>query len=98
MDKVFNNPFMRALTAFGNAQIAGESGAGTAMAIANGYEVNPETQRWEQTAERFNDPAVAALRNNLAVIGAGVTAGTAAAALAPAAPPPIITIFFMINL
>lgn len=85
MDKFFSNPVMKFLTGFGNAQIAGESGAGTAMAIANGYEVNPETHRWEQTAERFNDPSVAALRNNLAVIGAGVTAGTAAAALAPVA-------------
>lgn len=85
IDKFFSNPVMKFLTGFGNAQIAGESGAGTAMAIANGYEVNPETHRWEQTAERFNDPSVAALRNNLAVMGAGVTAGTAAAALAPVA-------------
>lgn len=83
--RIFNNPIMSALTAFGNAQIAGESGAGTAMAIANGYEVNPETQRWEQTAERFNDPAVAALRNNLGELGKGVLMGTAGALMAPAA-------------
>lgn len=53
---------------FGNAQIAGDSGAGTAMAIASGYEHNPKTGKWEQSEERVNDPAVKALRNNLSVI------------------------------
>lgn len=53
---------------FGNAQIAGDSGAGAAMAIASGYEHNPKTGKWEQSEERLNDPAVKALRDNLSVI------------------------------
>lgn len=51
---------------FGNAQIAGDSGAGTAMAIASGWNHNPETGMWEQSEE--NIKKTEELRNNLSFI------------------------------
>ena len=51
---------------FGNAQIAGESGVGTSMAIASGYQYNPKTRKWEQSEENLKEAK--GLRNNLAVL------------------------------
>ena len=68
MHNFANSGLGRFLTGFGNAQIAGESGAATAVATASGYEYNPENRRFEQTEERLNDPSVKALRNNLEVL------------------------------
>ena len=58
------NQFIR----FGNAQIAGESGSGTAMATASGYQHNPKTRMWEQSEENLKDAE--GLRNNLSFISA----------------------------
>ena len=54
------------LESFGNAQIAGDSGAGTAMAIASGYQYNPKTKKWEQSKENVKEAE--GLRNNLAFL------------------------------
>ena len=51
---------------FGNAQIAGDSGTGTSMAIASGYQYNPQTRKWEQSKENLKESEN--LRNNLAVL------------------------------
>ena len=51
---------------FGNAQIAGESGVGTSMAIASGYQFNPKTRKWEQSEENLKEAE--GLRNNLSVL------------------------------
>ena len=51
---------------FGNAQIAGDSGAGTSIAIASGYQYNPKTRKWEQSKENLKESEN--LRNNLAVL------------------------------
>lgn len=54
------------LESFGNAQIAGDSGVGTAMAIASGYQYNPKTKKWEQSKENIKEAE--GLRNNLSFI------------------------------
>lgn len=54
------------ITAFGNAQIAGDSGAGAAAAAASGYQYNPKTRKWEQSKENLKESEN--LRNNLAVL------------------------------
>lgn len=68
IDNFTNTGLGRFITGFGNAQIAGDSGAATSVATASGYEYNPENRRFEQTEERLNDPSVEALRDNLAFI------------------------------
>lgn len=59
---------LNGLLMFGNAQIAGESGPATSIAIASGWEYNPKTKKWEQTKDKINDPSVKALRNNLSIL------------------------------
>ncbi len=54
------------LESFGNAQIAGDSGVGTAMAVASGYQYNPKTRKWEQSEENLKEAE--GLRNNLAYL------------------------------
>ena len=51
---------------FGNAQIAGESGVGTSMAIASGYQYNPKTRKWEQSEENLKEAE--GLRDNLSAL------------------------------
>lgn len=53
---------------FGNAQIAGESGVGTSMAVASGYQYNPKTRKWEQSEKNLKEAE--GLRNNLAFLSA----------------------------
>lgn len=50
----------------GNAQIAGDSGAGAAAAAASGYKYNRKTRKWEQSKENLKEAEE--LRNNLAVL------------------------------
>ena len=57
---------LKGLLNFGNAQIAGDSGAATSVAIASGYQYNPSTRRWEQSEENVKEAE--GLRNNLAFI------------------------------
>lgn len=64
----FGGKLLDGMVAFGNAQIAGDSGAGTSAAIASGYEYNRNSGKWEQSEERLNDPSVKALRDNLEVL------------------------------
>ena len=59
---------LKFLQDFGNAQIAGDSGVGTSMAVASGYQYNPETRRWEQSKENLKEAE--GLRNNLSFISA----------------------------
>lgn len=66
MHNFANSKLGRFLTGFGNSQIAGESGTGTSMAIASGYQYNPETHRFEQSEENLKEAE--GLRNNLAVL------------------------------
>lgn len=51
---------------FGNAQIAGDSGVGTAMATASGYQHNLKTGKWEQNEKNLKNTEE--LRDNLSVI------------------------------
>lgn len=67
--KFKDNPIIKGLIKFGNAQIAGDSGAGTSVAIASGYEYDPK-EGWVQ--KNFNDLDVKQLRDNLAIEGLGV--------------------------
>lgn len=57
---------LKFLEDFGNAQIAGDSGAATSVAIASGYQYNPATLRWEQSNENIEQAKN--LQNNLAVL------------------------------
>ena len=57
---------LKLLEYFGNAQIAGDSGAGAAAALASGYQYNPKTHKWEQSKENLKEAKE--LRNNLAVL------------------------------
>jgi hypothetical protein len=54
------------LEAFGNAQIAGDSGAATSAAIASGWKYNSKTRKWEQSEENLKEAE--GLRNNLSFI------------------------------
>lgn len=53
------------LIKFGNAQISGESGIGTSMAIASGYQYDPK-KGWVQSEENLKETE--GLRNNLSFI------------------------------
>lgn len=58
----------RAITGFGNAQIAGDSGAATSAAVASGYKHNLETGKWEQTENNINEAKD--LQHSLSVLSA----------------------------
>lgn len=60
------NKILKVITDFGNAQIAGDSGIGTSMAISSGYQYNPKTRKWEQSEKNIKEAE--GLRNNLAVL------------------------------
>ena len=60
------NWFVNQFIKFGNAQIAGDSGVGTAMAIASGYQHNPKKGMWEQSEENVKEAE--GLRNNLSFL------------------------------
>ena len=66
----------QAAVSFGNAQIAGDSGIATSVAIASGYRYDPSKKKWVQDQQNY--PDVKALRDNLFAIGeAAITAPTA---------------------
>ena len=64
--KKIGNFLLDSFVRFGNAQIAGDSGVGTSMAVASGYKHNPQTGMWEQSEENIKEAE--GLRNNLAVL------------------------------
>lgn len=66
--KKIGNFLLDGFVRFGNAQIAGDSGVGTSMAVASGYKHNPQTGMWEQSEENIKEAE--GLRNNLAVLSA----------------------------
>lgn len=74
--KGIGNAFM----AFGNAQLAGESGPTASALYAAGNIYNPKTRQFEQTEENIKETE--GLRNNLATLGAGSVAAMALPAAA----------------
>jgi hypothetical protein len=55
----FGNTWLgKLIMGFGNAQISGDSGIGTAMATASGYNYNTESKQWEHSAEAAESPEV----------------------------------------
>lgn len=77
------------LESFGNAQIAGDSGVGTAMAVASGYQYNPKTKKWEQSKENVKEAE--GLRKGLVGIGTAGLVGLAAPFVAPVIEPALDT-------
>ena len=67
---------------FANATMAAAMADAPAVMTASGWRQN---EAGDYVQDREDDPGVARLRNNIAVLGAGTLAGTAAAAFAPAA-------------
>ena len=52
-----NTPFGKFLTDFGNAQIAGDSGAGAAAAAVSGFKYNQEAGKWmHESAPEYYEP------------------------------------------
>lgn len=55
----FNTPFGKFLTGFGNAQIAGDSGAGAAAAATSGFKYNQDAGKWmHESAPEYYVPVL----------------------------------------